>query len=112
MSFTIFLALIIIVCFLLILTIMVQNPKSGGLSSSFGGGGQMGGVKNTTDFLEKTTWVLGGSLIVLILFSTLSFNSGSTGSKLVDENAAPAIVKDAPAKSATTPAAKPADTAK
>ncbi|MEY4835563.1 MAG: hypothetical protein RI980_1678 [Bacteroidota bacterium] len=112
MSFTIFLALIIIVCFLLILTIMVQNPKSGGLSSSFGGGGQMGGVKNTTDFLEKTTWVLGGSLIVLILFSTLSFNSGSTGSKLVDENAAPAIVKDAPAKSATTPATKPADSAK
>ena len=108
MSFTIFLALIIIVCFLLILTIMVQNPKSGGLSSSFGGGGQMGGVKNTTDFLEKTTWVLGGTLIALILFSTLSFNSGSTGSKLVDENATPAIVKDAPPK----PATKPADTAK
>ncbi len=112
MSFTIFLALIIIVCFLLILTIMVQNPKSGGLSSSFGGGGQMGGVKNTTDFLEKTTWVLGGTLIALILFSTLSFNNGTGGSKLVDENAAPAIVKDAPAKPATTPATKPADTAK
>ena len=52
MSFTIFLALIIIVCFLLILTIMVQNPKSGGLSSSFGGGGQMGGVQKTTDFSQ------------------------------------------------------------
>ena len=112
MSFTIFLALIIIVCFLLILTIMVQNPKSGGLSSSFGGGGQMGGVKNTTDFLEKTTWVLGGTLIALILFSTLSFNNGTGGYKLVDENAAPSIVKDASAKQATTPDTKPADSAK
>ena len=112
MSFTIFLALIIIVCFLLILTIMVQNPKSGGLSSSFGGGGQMGGVQKTTDFLEKTTWVLAGSLIVLILLSTLSFNGSTGGSKLIDENATPAIVKDAPAKAAATPATKPVDSAK
>ena len=91
---------------------MVQNPKSGGLSSSFGGGGQMGGVQKTTDFLEKTTWVLGGSLILLILLSTLSFNGSTGGSKLVDENATPAIVKDAPAKPATTPAVKPVDSAK
>ena len=89
---------------------MVQNPKSGGLSSSFGGGGQMGGVQKTTDFLEKTTWVLGGSLILLILLSTLSFNGSTGGSKLVDENVTPV---SAPAKPATTtPAAKPVDSAK
>ena len=39
-SFSIFIALIIFVCFLLVLVVMVQNPKGGGLSSSFGGGGQ------------------------------------------------------------------------
>ena len=91
---------------------MVQNPKSGGLSSSFGGGGQMGGIKKTTDFLEKTTWVLGGSLIVLILLSTLSFNGSTGGSKLVDENVAPATEKSAIPAPATTPAAKPVDSAK
>ena len=37
MGFTGFLIAITIVCFLLILAIMVQNPKGGGLSSSFGG---------------------------------------------------------------------------
>lgn len=110
MSFTIFLALIIIVCFLLILTIMVQNPKSGGLSSTFGAGGQMGGVQKTTDFLEKTTWVLGGSLILLILLSALSFNGTSGGSKFGDKNDAPVSTPAKPA--ATTPAAKPADSAK
>ncbi len=108
MSFTIFLALIIIVCFLLILTIMVQNPKSGGLSSSLGGGAQMGGVQKTTDFLEKSTWVLAGALILLILLSALSFNGSTGGSKLVDENAAPVSAPATPAASkpaATTPAA-------
>ena len=50
-SFSIFLALIIFVSFLLVLVIMVQNPKGGGLSSSFGGDSQqIGGVKKTTDF--------------------------------------------------------------
>lgn len=48
---------------------MVQNPKGGGLSSSFGGGGtqQLGGVKKTGDFLDKSTWVLSTALLVLIL---------------------------------------------
>lgn len=52
---------------------MVQNPKGGGLSSSFGGGGsaQMGGVQKTTDFLDKSTWTLGGLLLVLILLSSI-----------------------------------------
>ena len=35
--FNIFLVLIMIVAFLLIVVIMVQNPKGGGLGSSFGG---------------------------------------------------------------------------
>ena len=74
MGFTGFLIAITIVCFLLILAIMVQNPKGGGLSSSFGGSQQLGGVQKTTDFLDKSTWTLGGILIALILLSSLSFN--------------------------------------
>ena len=68
-TYTIFLALIIIVALLLILIIMVQNPKGGGLSSSFGGGGtqSLGGVQNTTNFLDKSTWTLSIILLGLIL---------------------------------------------
>lgn len=65
---------------------MVQNPKGGGLSSTFGNSQMMGGVQKTTDFLDKSTWVLGIMLIALILFSSLSFNSGSgSGSKIIND---------------------------
>ena len=65
-SFSIFLILILIVSFLLVLVIMVQNPKGGGLSSSFGGGDsqQIGGVRKTTDFLDKSTWALASLLLI------------------------------------------------
>ncbi|WP_299129800.1 preprotein translocase subunit SecG [uncultured Winogradskyella sp.] len=90
-AFTIFLILIVIVAFLLVVVIMVQNPKGGGLSSSFGGGGtqQLGGVKKTGDFLDKSTWFLAAALIVLILTSNLTLNSGNTvESKALDTNEA------------------------
>ena len=68
---------------------MVQNPKGGGLSSTFGGGQQqIGGVQNTTDFLDKSTWVLAIILGVLILISNVSImNDSSDGeSILIDES--------------------------
>lgn len=72
-TFTIFLILIIFVAFLLVVVIMVQNPKGGGLSSSFGGGGtqQLGGVKKTTDFLDRSTWTLATILLALVLLSNI-----------------------------------------
>lgn len=84
----IILALILIVCFLLVVVIMVQNPKGGGLSSSFGGGGgqQMGGVKKTSDFLDKSTWTLATALLVLILLYNVTGmkSSGANESRLMD----------------------------
>ena len=72
--FSIFLILIIAVAILLILIIMVQNPKGGGLSSSFGGQGaqNLGGVQNTNNFLDRTTWTLAIALLVLILASNFT----------------------------------------
>jgi len=87
--FSIFLVLILSVSFLLILVIMVQNPKGGGLSSSFGGDSQqLGGVKKTTDFLDKSTWVLAGILLILILLSNLTVkkNAENIDSKLLNPN--------------------------
>lgn len=102
--FSIFLVLIVIVCFLLIVVIMVQNPKGGGLSSTLGGSQQMGGVQKTTDFLDKSTWTLGGLLIILILFSSLSFNSGNSDVKILDDKqqAVPKTEVPAPAKTTDT----------
>ena len=105
MGFSVFLVLITIVCFLLILVIMVQNPKGGGLSSTLGGGGQIGGIQKTTDFLDKSTWTLAGVLILLILLSSLSFTGtlNDSSSKVIDESSI-STSKPAETPAATTPA--------
>jgi len=109
-TFSIFLVLITIVCFLLIVVIMVQNPKGGGLSSSFGGSQMMGGVQKTTDFLDKSTWTLAAILIVLVMLSSLSFGGSLSDpdSKIIEKSETAAPVKATPAQNApvqNTPAA-------
>ena len=88
-TFSIFILLIILVCFLLVLVVMVQNPKGGGLSSSFGGGSQqVGGVQKTSDFLDRSTWILASLLLILILISnaTLTTRNENEDSKLLQED--------------------------
>jgi len=57
--------LIIVACVLLILVVLVQNSKGGGLASNFSSNNQIMGVRKTSDFLEKATWTLAISLLVL-----------------------------------------------
>lgn len=65
--YIILLILAIIVCVLLALIVLVQNPKGGGLSSNFSASSQLMGVQKTGDFLEKGTWFLAITLMVLSL---------------------------------------------
>lgn len=62
--------IVFIVCILLILLVLVQNSKGGGLASSFSSSNQVMGVRRTTDFLEKATWILAISLVVLSIGAT------------------------------------------
>ncbi len=75
--------LMVIICVLLALIVLIQNPKGGGLDSSFGSAAQLGGVQKTTDFLEKSTWTLIIALVVLCLASTTLTSTGD--SNLVDD---------------------------
>ena len=63
--YTLITVLIFITCVLLILIVLVQNSKGGGLASNFQSSNQIMGVRKTTDFLEKATWVLAGALLFL-----------------------------------------------
>jgi len=67
--------LIILVCLLLGVIVLIQNPKGGGLGSGFGNVNQIGGVKRTADFLEKATWGLAILLVLLCLGSTYELGS-------------------------------------
>ena len=106
MSYNLFLGIILLVAVILILIVMIQNPKEGGLSSSFGGGGaqSLGGVQNTNNFLDKTTWTLAISLFALILLSNFSIDRG--------ENKGPILKETLNGIEATTPAPVTPDTTK
>ena len=66
--------LVIIASVLLVLLVLMQNPKGGGLSTDFGSAQQLGGVKQTNDFIEKSTWSLAGAIAILSIFMTLSYS--------------------------------------
>ena len=71
----VFYVLIGLACLLLILIVLVQNPKGGGLSSTFAGSNQILGVKKTNDFLEKATWTLAIAVGVFCVLSSMGIES-------------------------------------
>lgn len=67
-----FVILIIIAAVVLGFIVLVQNPKGGGLAGNVAGfSNQFMGVKQTTDVLEKGTWIFAAVIGVLCLLSTL-----------------------------------------
>ncbi|HET9434371.1 MAG TPA: preprotein translocase subunit SecG, partial [Chitinophagaceae bacterium] len=77
----IFVILVILASVILALIVLVQNPKGGGLAGNIAGfSNQFMGVKQTTDVLEKGTWIFAAVIGVLCLVSTLFISSGSTSS--------------------------------
>ncbi|MDY0780245.1 preprotein translocase subunit SecG [Tenacibaculum sp. IB213877] len=96
------LILILIVAAALILIVMVQNPKGGGLSSTFGAGGQsIGGVQNTNNFLDKTTWTLAIAMFALILLSNFAIDRGNGANAPQLEETLEGVEATAPAQTVT-----------
>lgn len=75
-----FFILVLLASVLLAFVVLVQNPKGGGLSGNIAGfSTQFMGVKQTTDVLEKGTWIFAAIIGVLCLLSSL-FISQETSS--------------------------------
>lgn len=62
--------IIVVASVLLTLIVLVQNSKGGGLAANFAAGNTTFGVRQTADFLEKTTWVLAAIVLVLCVVAT------------------------------------------
>jgi preprotein translocase subunit SecG len=78
--------LVIIASVILGLIVLIQNPKGGGLSASLGGfSNQLMGVKQTTDVLEKGTWVFAAIVGILCLLSPAFIPKAGTGSSPNDD---------------------------
>jgi preprotein translocase subunit SecG len=92
--FIVIISFIIILSVLLILVILGQNSK-GGVGAAFGGSAsQIMGVTKTGNILEKSTWVLAVSVLVLSLVSS-AFHSSSSPTEFTSpniENAAKQVI--------------------
>jgi preprotein translocase subunit SecG len=79
--------LIAIIAIFLIIAVLIQNPKGGGIDSTFGSGAnQVFGTARSADFIEKATWVLAASLLVLCLLASFFINkAGSLGPNLMTQ---------------------------
>jgi preprotein translocase subunit SecG len=73
--------LIALICVLLMLVVLIQNPKGGGVDSTFGGQGanQMFGAAKSSDFIEKLTWGLAVALFAMCIITVLVVNGQSVG---------------------------------
>jgi preprotein translocase subunit SecG len=71
------LILAILVSVVLMLVVLIQNPKGSGLASNFSAGNQFFGVKKTTDLVEKITWACAGLIMVISLIAA-SYNPDYT----------------------------------
>ncbi|MCR5270744.1 MAG: preprotein translocase subunit SecG [Prevotella sp.] len=63
--YTLFIILIVIAAFLMVGIVLIQESKGGGLASNFASYNQIGGVRKTTDFIEKATWGLAAFMVVV-----------------------------------------------
>ncbi|MFM9052972.1 MAG: preprotein translocase subunit SecG [Bacteroidota bacterium] len=111
--FTAITILIMLVCVLLVLVVLVQNPKGGGIASGIVGSNQLMGVKKTTDFIEKLTWGLALTLIVLCLVASFSIPKASDrqtvgGGSTMQEQIYNSSIPASPAQPAQQQQAQPA----
>jgi preprotein translocase subunit SecG len=103
--------IILFVCIILVLIVLVQNPKGGGLASSFSSSNQFMGVKRTTDFIEKATWGLAAGLMFLSVIATMIPREipAQSQSKIQDQIENTAIDPERLPSYPTAPAEQPAD---
>ena len=94
--YTLCIVLVLIASVLMVLAVLVQNPKSG-MASNFGASNQIVGVRQTADFLEKATWGLAVAIFALSLLATLAMDTkpaqstaAAEAAALVEDLAAPA----------------------
>ncbi len=102
-----FIILIILASIVLSLIVLVQNPKGGGLAGNIAGfSNQFMGVKQTTDVLEKGTWLFAGVIAILCMVSVMFISKRSASP--AENNKAEGLT--VPTSKPTAPATPPGTT--
>jgi preprotein translocase subunit SecG len=79
-------ALTVLIAFigiLLMIAVLIQNPKGGGVDATFGGSqaNQMFGAAKSSDFIEKFTWGLAAALFALCLVAAILIGDGAAATE-------------------------------
>src|ERR671912_1504865 len=94
-----FVILIILASIVLSLIVLVQNPKGGGLAGNIAGfSNQFMGVKQTTDVLEKGTWIFAAVIAILCITSTFFIEGGQEVRNRIDNVSGGVIPQSQPAQ--------------
>jgi preprotein translocase subunit SecG len=88
--YTLFVILIVIAALLMIGIVLIQESKGGGLASNFSSYNQIGGVRKTTDFIEKATWTLAAAMVVISVACAYVAPQASHDSSVMEGIEAPA----------------------
>ena len=82
--YTLLIILIVIAAVLMIGIVLIQESKGGGLASNFSSYNQIGGVRKTTDFIEKTTWGLAIAMVVISVACAYVAPQATTASSVME----------------------------
>ena len=81
--YTLLIVFIVIAALLMIGIVLIQESKGGGLASNFASYNQIGGVRKTTDFIEKATWTRAAFMVVVsIVCAYVAPKANETGTAI------------------------------
>lgn len=109
--YSVVIVLIVLAAVLMCLIVLIQESKGGGLAAGFSNLNAMGGVRKTTDFVEKATWGLAIAMVVLSIAAAYLIPAQKTAGSVMEnapmQTAAPALPN--PAQQAPAATAAPAE---
>ena len=81
--YTLFIILIVFAALLMVGIVLIQESKGGGLASNFASYNQIGGVRKTTDFIEKATWGLAAFMVIMSIACSYVLPSAKTSAPAI-----------------------------
>jgi preprotein translocase subunit SecG len=85
--YTLFVILIVLASFCMIGIVLIQESKGGGLASAFSSANSSFGVRQTTNFIEKTTWTLAAAMVVISVICAYVAPSAATEGSVIEKAA-------------------------
>jgi preprotein translocase subunit SecG len=82
--YTLLVIFIVIAALLMIGIVLIQESKGGGLASNFSSYNQIGGVRKTTDFIEKATFALAAFMVVVSIVCAYVAPTEATSSSVME----------------------------